>query len=431
MCRQPPPTTSLTKVVPGLKQFANVTPSYGRQVVRTGTNGAALVSWIGRGNPVVYSYTVAEFPTAAGFYCGLTIAPGDPATQTYADPDWSAPTALWLNVAANGDGTQQVRFAYKTNQPSANGMLYGAGVLTNFTYNGSAVGTWKVTFTSDTDTTLTAPDGSTYSASIPADIAAMFAGPGGFWLMSCPANDANIGQSMTFSDLSITGTASAINQSFTPGVLSALLVLESQVYNWNTNPPNQFLLTAANGKYWNHWTLPDNGFSPVVKTNLASGEWQDLAYSAILVNGGARWALVSPSALPGASAGYFGLIKRTFSQLQILLPGQTNAPGTVLGYVGTPTPQSFSGSGTDITVNAVDSAFHIISGVSDIIKISTTPGGNFLPTDTAMVNGTATFTGGNNLLWGSEGTFTVTATDIAVTATNISPVVSAPVTVGP
>jgi len=427
-----PPTTSLTKVLPGLKQFANVAPSYGRQVVRTDTNGAASVSWVGQAKPVVYSFKVTEFPTAALFNCGLTIAPGDPATQTYADPDWSAPNALWLNIAAIGDGTQQVRFAYKTNQPNANAMLYGAGVMTNFIYNGSALGTWKVTFTSDTAATVTAPDGSTYSGSIPADIAAMFAGPGGFWLMSSPANDANIGQSMTFGALSITGTGSPINQNFTTGSLNPLLVLQSQVYNWNTNPANQYLLTTSNGSYWNHWTMPDKGFTPIVKSNLTSSAWSDEVYSSILVNGGERWALVPPANMPAGSAGFFAMIKREFTQLQVLLPGQTNAPGTALGYVGTPTPISLASqgaTGTTVTVNACDSQWHIIGGITDTIHVTSTDGSAYTPVDMAMVNGVATFADPNGLLFLSTGPQTVTATD--VTDGSKTPNTSAPVTINP
>lgn len=420
-----PPTTALTKAMPGLKQFANATPSYGRQDVRTDTNGAALVSWVGRTKPVVYSFTVTEFPTKTGFYCGLAIAPGDPASQTYADPDWSAANALWLNIAANGDGTQMVRFAYKTNQPYGNGMLYGAGVLTNFTYNGSALGTWSVTFTSDADATITAPDGSTYSGSIPNGNAALFADPCCFCLMSCPANDANIGQSMTFGALSLTGVGTPINQNFTTGSLNPLLVLQSQEYNWNTNPPNQFLLTTANSSYWNHWTLPDKGYSPVVKSNLTSGAWSDEAYSSILVNGSERWALVPPAGMPGASVGFFALIQRQFTQLQVLLPGQTNAPGTALGYTGTPTDISLTpaGTATTVRVNACDSQWHIIGSVTDTIHLTTTDSSAFLPNDLAMVNGTATFTGSDGIYFQTTGSQTVSALDMTsttVTATATS-----------
>ena len=432
-----PPTTHLVAVIPGLKQFADATPSYDREDVRTGTNGAAQVSWVGRPKPVVYSFTIAEFPTQSGFNCSINLSPGDPATQTFADPDWNMANALWLNISANGDGSQGVRFAYKTNQPAGNSQMFGTGtgVLTNFTYNGSAVGTWTLTFTSDTDATIKAPNGSTYSTSIPAANAALFADPSCFYLMSSPGNDAAIGQSMTFSALSITGVGTPINQDFTTGSLDPLLVLQSQGYNnpWNTNPPNQYLLSSSNGKYWHYWGLPDSGFSPIVKSNLLSGAWQDESYSSILVNGTQRWALVPPASLPAGPTAFFALVKREFTQLQVLLPGQTNAPGTALGYVGTPTSISLATQGlnpTTVTVNACDATWHIITSVTDQIHLTTSDGSAFLPPDMAMVNGTASFAGANGVLFQTQGSQTVTATDLTST-TVTTPANSAPVTIDP
>jgi hypothetical protein len=88
--------------------------------------------------------------------------------------------------------------------------------------------------------------------------------------------------------------------------------------------------------------------------------------------------------------------------------------------------------GTDVIVNAVDSTFHIVNGPTDLIQLTCSDGTAFLPNNLAMVNGTASFTGANNLLWGSTSspTFTVTATDVAP-ATTIPPATSAPVVVGP
>jgi hypothetical protein len=77
----------------------------------------------------------------------------------------------------------------------------------------------------------------------------------------------------------------------------------------------------------------------------------------------------------------------------------------------------------------VDSSWHIVGGVSDTIHLTTTDGTAFVPGDTAMSNGTATFTGANSMLWGSQGTFTITASD--VTTATIAPVTSASVVVGP
>ncbi len=117
------------------------------------------------------------------------------------------------------------------------------------------------------------------------------------------------------------------------------------------------------------------------------------------------------------------MVQRQFTQLQILLPGETNAPGTATGKIGTPMPQSIAG--TDVTVNAVDATFHIVGGVTDTIRLTTSDESAFLPSDTAMSNGTVLFTGANQMLWGSQGTWTITATD--ETTATILPVTSSPV----
>lgn len=430
----PPPTVYLSKVVPGLLQFADSTPNYNRDDVKTFTNGTPLVSWVGQPKPVVYSFKLSTFCTNQGFNFNLCLSPDAPASQTYPDPDWSATNAILLGISANGDGSQHVNFGYKTNQPVNNAMIGGSGNLTNFTYIGSAVGTWSLTFTSDTDATITAPDGTTYSASMPAASAALFADPACFYLFSGMGADANAGQFVTIDSLSITGVGTPISQDFKTGSLNPLLVLESQEYQypWNTNPPNQFLLTTANGAYWHHWTLPDTYFAPIVTSNLASAVWQDEAYSSILVNGKQRWALVPPASLPGASAGFFALVQRTYSQLQVLLPGQTNAPGTALGYVGTPTPISLAAQGgtpTTVTVNACDSQWHIMTSIIDQVHLTTSDGGvPFLPADQSLANGTTSFSGANGILFQTTGPQTVTAQDMtSTTVTNAA--TSAPVTI--
>ena len=427
-----PPTTYLSKVMPGLMQFADVTPNWNRDSVRTFTNGAALVSWFGQAKPVVYSFKLTAFPTNQSFNETLCLAPG---AQSNADPDWSSPDALVFSISANGNGSQAVNFAYKTNQANANGMLNGSGLLTNFTYTGSVLGTWSLTFTSDTEATIMAPDGSTYSASIPAASAARFADPACFYLYSGMGVDANAGHFVTIDSLSLTGVGTPINQDFKTGSLNPLLVLQSQQYNgpWNMNPPNQFLLTTSNGKYWHHWNLPDSSFFPIVTTNLASGVWQDEAYSSIFANGKQRWALVPPTSLPGASAGFFALVQRTYTQLQVLLPGQTNAPGTALGYVGTPTPISLATQGltpTTVTVNACDATWHIIASVIDQVTLSTSDGSAFLPPNQFMVNGTASFSDANGILFQTTGSQTVTAQDLTSTTVTAT-ATSAPVTIIP
>jgi hypothetical protein len=115
-----------------------------------------------------------------------------------------------------------------------------------------------------------------------------------------------------------------------------------------------------------------------------------------------------------------------FTQLQVLLPGETNAPNTTTGKTGSPTPVSLeSGVGTTVTVLAVDAQWNPVPGVTDTISISSSDGGAILPGSETMVNGSAQFT----LDFGDSGSWTVTAAD--VTSTSILPNTSSQVTVDP
>jgi hypothetical protein len=438
----PPPTVSLEKITAkGLTQFADKLPNYNRQDIATSsTNGTANVTWYGQPNKVTYSWTISSFPPASysNFLSGFSLTPDAVASQNYSDPDWSASNDLWIAMQNNADGTVTAGIAWKTNEPAGNTQLYGSGVLvpygneTNGLTVPSAIGTWTVTFTSDTALTLTAPNGSSTNVSLPSDFAALYNGYVGAFLYSAPTANANIGQYCTYSAYKITGVGTPVNEDLTSGALSApFLTLISQNYNYTgnyvTNPPNQVFATASDAD-WFTWTLPAAGYSPVASANLSPPVWNNLPGSPFL-NGAGNWLEVTTSSLPSSGQGFFAMIQRQFTQLQVLLPGQTNAPGTTLGYVGTPTPQSVS-TPTTVTVNACDASWNIISGVNDTIQLATPmDGASFLPTATAMVNGTVTFSGANGLLFQTQGSQTVTATD--TTTATIPVATSAAVTVGP
>ncbi|HET7625957.1 MAG TPA: hypothetical protein VFM25_11910, partial [Verrucomicrobiae bacterium] len=385
--------------------------------------------------PVTYSWTVADFPGPGhpGFQIALAITPDPIETQIYSDPDWSATNALWMNINENADGSVFAGIAYKTNQAVNNSQLFNAPTMlipgnnTNGLQAPSAIGTWKLAFTSDTDFTITAPNGAVTNASLPADVAALFNGPVGVYLYSSPANDANIGQHMTFSAYSITGVGTPVHEDFTSGALSSpFLLLNSQDYfytgNYTASPPNQQFATSADA-FWFHWTLPDGGFSPVASTTLgATADWQDIGGTNIFTSGGQHFVKISKSDLPGSDQGFFALLQRNFTQLQILFPGETNAPGTMTGKVGTPTPVN-AGDIVNVTINAVDSTWHIVNAPGDTIDLTSTDNTSLLPNPAPLVNGTLT----EAVILNSSGSWTVTATDTS--NTNITSSTSSEITV--
>jgi hypothetical protein len=80
-----------------------------------------------------------------------------------------------------------------------------------------------------------------------------------------------------------------------------------------------------------------------------------------------------------------------FSKMQILLPGETAAPGTTAGKTGTPT-QPIAGNAFNVTVNAVDAGWNVITSITDNVTLSSTTDVNavFGSNPTALVAGSAT-----------------------------------------
>src|SRR5207247_4166960 len=93
---------------------------------------------------------------------------------------------------------------------------------------------------------------------------------------------------------------------------------------------------------------------------------------------------------PGVTSSSFIVSAGEFTKLQLLVPGETAAPGTVTGKTGTPSAH-FAGDAFNVVVNAVDDSWNLVSTVTDTIGIASSDGGATLPADAALVSGTNTF----------------------------------------
>ena len=429
----PPPSVTLTKSAPGLTQFADSQPTYNRQDLRTDMSGTANVTWFNHPG-ATYSWTIASFPGTSNpnFLAGLNLMPE---LTNCSDPDWTGTNDIWVALENNADGTVSAGIAYKTNQSVGNSQLFAAPTQLIPYQNEtagltvpSAIGTWTLTFNNNTSITLTAPNGASTNVVIPDYVAALYNGYVAAYLYTSPQNAANIGQYCTFSAYKITSVATPVNEDLTSGALSSpFLQTISQNYfytgNYTNHPPDQIFATSADA-YWLSWTLPAPGYSPVSSTALQNVPWGTVSGN-IFQNGAQHWIKISKSSLPGASQGFFGLLIRVPYQLQVLLPGETNAPNTLTGKIGTPIAQSASAT-TSLTINMCDPNWNIVSS-SDTITLTSSDGNADLPSDAALVNGTLT----EPMFFGtvSPPQFTVTATDTS--APSILPNTSSPVTVNP
>src|SRR5262249_7829046 len=98
----------------------------------------------------------------------------------------------------------------------------------------------------------------------------------------------------------------------------------------------------------------------------------------------------SASGFSSALSSVFPVTGASFSQLQVLLPGETAAPGSLTGKTGTPLAQT-AGTAFSVTVNAVDANWNLINTVTDTARITSSDGNATLPANAALVNGTKTF----------------------------------------
>lgn len=95
-----------------------------------------------------------------------------------------------------------------------------------------------------------------------------------------------------------------------------------------------------------------------------------------------------------------------YTRLQVLLPGETAAPGTASGKTGTPTAQVV-GVPFSVTVRACDDTWTTVTTVTDAFQMSSTDGSAMLPGPLQLVDGERTF----SITFQAQGTFTVSADD--------------------
>jgi len=96
-----------------------------------------------------------------------------------------------------------------------------------------------------------------------------------------------------------------------------------------------------------------------------------------------------------------------FAKLLVLLPGETQAPGTLTGKANTPTDRP-AGTAFNVTVRAVDAYWNTVATNDDLIQITSNDVNATLPANNPLVNGTRNF----SVTLRSLGSATVTATNI-------------------
>ena len=411
----PPPTfSSLTKPVPGLEFIAASGGQYDRQEIRTvGSNYA----WYAASGPVSYSVNVAKIgenaPAPTGFTLFMHFVPGIP-NPNDGGSDYAEPNVVMWTIANSADGSAWSQLRYKTNAPASNGHMWDTGGFPGGVWNPTPAGTWTITFNQNTNIVITAPTGGAVTNILPPEVVDIFKNYSPNMQINVggvPGDPSRLGQMAVVTEVKITGTPGE------PNVDSNFLTqpLDTNVWRIVAASPVGVLQVPADAAYWLKWSLPYTGFGLQTKATLGPSAWTDLKISGY-DGAGFHNMLLLNSDLPGSNAGYFRLSKPVASQLQVLLPGETNAPNTITGKIGTPDPQTV-GAPFDITVNACDATWHIATSCSDTVRITSSDTSAGLPTDAALVKGTVTFSSFSNpFYFGSTGTWTITASDVTTSA---------------
>ena len=415
----PPPKVSIAPTVQGLNLFTGSALNNRESLENTNHN----FSWVNAAGPVSYSFTLSSYPVPATDQVQnhIFLIP-NPATNSGSAPDYSEPNVVFLDLESTASGGAQLNFRYKTNQPNGNSMIYGSGSLASITSPTGGVGTWAVTFNNNTNVTLTGPGGLSTNFAFP-DASTLFAS-NVVLFYGTQANSASAENDHTVtSNFQVTGLGAA---NFSDNFVTDAGTLNTNLWIVNAAIPSSVRVLGPGNPYYVSWTLPASGFSLALTPSLSGNRvWSAPATYAPFLTGTTETQLISTSDLPAGNSAFFAMIKRNFSQLLVLLPGEASAPGTVTGKSGTPAAQNTSGL-VNVTVVAVDSQFYPVGGVTDSIQLSSSDGAAIIPNPANMVNGTVTF---STFLFqtGGGGTQTISATD--TTSTNVPTATSSPVVV--
>ncbi len=296
----PQPTLNVLAAKPGLRVFGqNYAFTYNQEGFGTVD---ANQSWVGAtpSAPKSYAITFADFDTVDNYTLYSQFVPSAPSVNPFVVYG-SANALVWSITHVATGFTTSVN--WKTNAPNS-GTPNNALSLVTTSMNGR--GTWTLTFTNDTDGTVTAPDGTSGSFSLPPDMAALFADPLTILFGTAPNNTGGFGQWIDISRITITNVA-GLNEDD----------LFTQDDGLNTNlwdpgfslDPGSVLQVSTNTPFWVTWNVPDQGFGLGTKASLSGGtnQWFTPNY----YGGGAtsnttptqmgpslKWTLISKGCLP-------------------------------------------------------------------------------------------------------------------------------------
>jgi hypothetical protein len=400
----PPPPLYITNVTQGLNFVqGSISSQFDRQNIRTLNSPTINYSWVGAatvGNPVTYSFNITKWSAPDlnyHIYFASEVGAGGASAI-----DYNQTNVMILQVSQLSNSQAVATITWKTNSPQS-GTTGTSLTITNPT----VLGNWQVQFTSDTNGAVIPPGGSPQPFLVDPALAAGLANPIYVTFGLNPSVNTNtiLGESIVVSQIGITGVGSLslLGPVTTDNFMTDGSLDTTNIWQVNALFPASILYVPTNTAYGLAWTLPASGLVPEVNTNVAGGTWNVLQLQSSVLQPG-KFAFVPKSALPAGSKAFFRLAKLVPTQMQVLLPGETNAPNTVNGKVGTPTAAPV-GTGVLVTVNVVDATWNVVPINGDSISYTSTDTTAILPGNGSFVNGTTSGT----ILFQQTGNWTVLA----------------------
>jgi hypothetical protein len=402
-----PPVMSIQTVTPGLNFVQGAISGQSvRQNIRTANSTTANYSWVSKATPikpVTYFLNISQWNAPdLTFHVFITPFTSDTASA----PDYNQANVMIFQIGPQTNVGTVANIFWKTNLPSA--LANHTNTIPQITNLPSLLGTWQLQFTSDTAGVIIAPDSTSYPFVVDSGLAAGLANPVYINFGISPSSDANsvLGESVVVSQIGIAGvdslstTAAVTNDNFLDD-----LQLNTNIWAVNAQYPPSIWFVPTNSAYSVDWTIPDTGFSLIQSSSLLGLSTETNAGLPIVaLTPGAR--VLVPN---NGSTEFFALIKRTFTKLQILLPGEAAAPNTSTGKTGTPIAQANS-TPFNVTINAVDDSWNIVNAGDQIALADPDP--NFCvfstPTQPNLSGGTATM----QVIFLGDGSSQLTVTDL-------------------
>jgi hypothetical protein len=178
--------------------------------------------------------------------------------------------------------------------------------------------------------------------------------------------------------------------------------------------------TTYNGPRTVSYSGPGGG-NPTYTTSVTFVNGQAVNVSTTLKKAETTNLTATVAGLTGVASSNLTVNPGALARLQVLLPGETAAPGGTTGRSGTPTAQS-AGTATlnGITVNSVDANWNPVSGTPNVV-ITSSDANATIADDNGGAAGNLTLVGGvgtlSSFTFKAAGARTITASDAAAVLT--------------